>query len=253
MDEVQESEGSGSRLRDAPEPAWRTSPSGRPRTPLTREAIIDAALRVLDRDGVDALSMRRVGEELGTGAASLYWHVRNKGELLQLVFEHVTDEVVLPAPDPARWQEQLRDLARDTRANLERHRDVARISLGRIPAGPTLARMTEWLFELLRPAGIPDQVIAYFGDSLGPLRRGVRVRGEPRPRLADRRDLPPDQIVAMLREYLESLPEERFPQTKASIDLLFGGDVDARFAFGVEVIIRGIETYASSIEASSGT
>ena len=253
MDEIQGSEGSGSRLRDVPEPAWRTSPSGRPRTPLTREAIIAAALRVLDRDGVDALSMRRVGEELGTGAASLYWHVRNKGELLQLVFEHVTDEVVLPAPDPTRWQEQLRDLAFDTRANLERHRDVARVSLGRIPAGPTLARMTEWLFELLRPVGIPDRVIAYFGDLWG-LYVGAYAFEESLGLASPTgEDLPPDQIVAMLREYLESLPEERFPRTRASIDLLFGGDADERFAFGVEVIIRGIETYASSAEGNSGT
>ncbi len=188
--------------------------------------------------------MRRVGEELGTGAASLYWHVRNKGELLQLVFEQVTDEVVLPTPDPSRWQEQLRDLARDMRATLQRHRDVARISLGRIPAGPTIAKLTEWLFELLRPVGIPDRVIAYYGDLAGlyvgayAFEEGLGLAsptGE---------DLPADQIVQMFKDYVSSLPEDRFPQTRASIDLLFGGDANERFDFGIDVIIRGIETYA---------
>src|SRR4029450_7358088 len=149
---------------DVPEPPWRAAPQGQPRTPLTRDSIIQAALRVLQRDGVEALSMRKVGEELGTGAASLYWHVRNKDELLQLVFEHVTAEVELPVPDPSRWQEQLRALARQMRQTMHRHRGVARISLGRIPAGPTLARTTEWLFELLRPVGVPDRVIGYVGD-----------------------------------------------------------------------------------------
>ena len=72
---------------------------------------MEAALRVLDREGMDALSMRKVGEELGTGAASLYWHVRNKDELLQLVYESVVAELALPPPDPSTWKEQLRDLA----------------------------------------------------------------------------------------------------------------------------------------------
>src|SRR5205823_3191842 len=69
-----------------PEPVWRVDRRARskPRLPLTRDAIVDAAIRVLDRDGLDGMSMHRVAQELGTGAGSLYWHVRNKGELLQL-------------------------------------------------------------------------------------------------------------------------------------------------------------------------
>jgi AcrR family transcriptional regulator len=240
-------QGSGSRSVDdtgAPEPPWRTHAPAPPRTPLTRDAIIAAALRVLQRDGVDALSMRRVGEELGTGAASLYWHVRNKDELLQLVFEHVTDEVELPIPDPTRWEEQLRDLARQTRATMHRHRDVARISLGRIPAGPTLARLTEWLFELLRPVGIPDQVIAHFGDLAG-LYVGAYAFEESLGLASPTgEDLAPDQIVEMFHDYLSSLPQDRFPQTRGAVDLLFGGDAEERFEFGIEVIIRGIATYA---------
>ncbi len=58
-------------------------------------------------------------------------------------------------------------------------------------------------------------------------------------------DLPPEQIMAMFREYLASLPTDRFPNTVAAVDLLMGGDAeDDRFAFGLDVIVRGIETYA---------
>src|SRR5580765_1801237 len=80
------------------DPPWRPPARGTavPRAPITREAIVEAALAVLDRDGVDGLSMRRVAEELDTGAASLYWHVKNKDELLQLIFERTTQEVTLP-------------------------------------------------------------------------------------------------------------------------------------------------------------
>ncbi len=87
-----------------PAPPWRVEARARagPRLPLTRDAIVAAALRVLDRAGLDGLSMRRVAAELRTGVASLYWHVRNKGELLQLLNERLAAEIALPAPDPSR-------------------------------------------------------------------------------------------------------------------------------------------------------
>src|ERR687888_2227530 len=84
-----------------PEPPWKAAPRERPaRTPLTREAIVDAALRVLAREGADGLSMRRVAEELGAGPASLYWHVASKDELINLLIDRVTSEIPLPPPDP---------------------------------------------------------------------------------------------------------------------------------------------------------
>ena len=88
----------GTRDEAIPEPPWRLNARQRPapRPPLTREAVIEASLRVMDRDGMDGLSMRRVADELGSGPSSLYWHVRNKEELLQLVFERVIEELELP-------------------------------------------------------------------------------------------------------------------------------------------------------------
>jgi len=187
-----------------------------------------------------------VGEELGTGAASLYWHVRNKEDLLQLLFERTIGEISLPDPDPSRWQEQLKDLARQMRALMNRHRDIARISLGRIPLGPTMAIVTEWLFELLRPAGIPDRVIAYLGDLAG-LYVGAHAYEESLPFASPTgEDLPPDQILAMFKDYMRSLPADRFPNTLAAVDLLFGGDADERFEFGIDVIVRGLATFAAS-------
>lgn len=230
-----------------PEPPWRLDARAHaPRVPLTRESIVDAALRVLDRDGMEGLSMRRVGEELGTGAASLYWHVRNKEELFQLLFERVTGEVELPKPDPARWQEQLKDLGRQARAVMNRHRDIARISLGRIPSGPTLALLSEWLFDLLRPIGVPDRTIAFLGDLFG-LYVGAYAFEESLPLASPTgEELPADEIVGMFREYVRSLPEDRFPHTRGAADLLFSGDLDERFEFGIDVIVRGIATFAAT-------
>jgi AcrR family transcriptional regulator len=219
--------------------------------PITREAIIEASLRVLDRDGMDGLSMRKVGEELGVGAASLYWHVNNKDELLQLLFERVIGEVQLPQPDPAHWMDQARELARHTRDVMNRHRDIARISLGRIPSAPTIARLAEWEFQVLKPAGLPDRVIAYVGDLLG-LYVGAYAFEESLGLASPTgEDLPPEQFLAMMHDYLSALPAERFPHTVEAVDLILGGSPDERFEFGLDVIIRGLASYAADAEAQS--
>src|SRR5437867_10018471 len=99
-----------------PEPPWRTGKRrSAPRVALDRDAIVDAALKVLDREGLDGLTMRRVAEELGTGAGALYWHVASKEELLGLLIDRVSTEIELPEPDPARWQEQVKGVARELR------------------------------------------------------------------------------------------------------------------------------------------
>lgn len=229
---------------DVPEPPWRLDARPASRPPLTRDVIVEAALRVLDTEGVDGLSMRRVGEELGTGAASLYWHVRNKDELLQLVYERVTQEVVLPEPDPSHWKEQLKDLARQMRTVLNRHRDVGRLSFGRIPGGPTLALYTEWLFALLKPAGIPDRVVGYLGDLFGLYVGAYSFEESLGVSSPTGEDLRPEEILEMFRGYVLSLPEDRFPHTRHAVDSLFAGGPDERYEFGIDLLLRGLETYA---------
>ena len=94
-----------------PEPPWwtpRKAPT--PRRALSREAIVATALDVLRAEGMDAVSMRRVAADLGTGPASLYAHVTGKDELLDLLYDEVVGTIPLPVPDPARWQEQATQL-----------------------------------------------------------------------------------------------------------------------------------------------
>jgi AcrR family transcriptional regulator len=231
-----------------PEPPWRADPRTRstPRLPITRDSILEAATRVLDKDGMDGLSMRRVADELGTGPASLYWHVRNKEELLQLLFERFNDEIELPEPDASRWQEQLKLLGRQVRAAAHRHRDYARLSLGRIPSGPSLARFAEWLFQLLVPVGVPDQVIAYVGDLLSLYVGAYAFEESLGPPSPTGEPMSAEQIAAMFRDYLRSLPAEQFPHVHRAAGLLFGGDADERFEFGMAVLIRGIQSYVSA-------
>ena len=225
----------------APEPPWRKPRLARARPPLSRDAIVEAAMEVLDEEGADALSMRRVAEKLGAGAASLYWHVPSKAALIDLILDRVGGELQLPPPDSARWQEQLKDFAHEMRRVLTRHRDVARLSLGRVPVGPNLVRALEWQLAVMRGAGVPDRVAGYTADLLA-LYVGAFAyedgAGFESPMGEDHAEM-----AAMMREYLQSLPQRSFPNTVAMVDAVMGPGREERFDFGLEVIVRGLASF----------
>src|SRR5207247_2011645 len=83
------------------------------REPLSRERVIGTALRVMDEDGLDAVTMRRIGRELGVEAMSLYNHVRDKEDILDSISEAVLSEFQVPSADD--WTEGLRAAAREYR------------------------------------------------------------------------------------------------------------------------------------------
>ncbi|HEX3311033.1 MAG TPA: TetR/AcrR family transcriptional regulator C-terminal domain-containing protein, partial [Streptosporangiaceae bacterium] len=146
---------------DIPPPPWQRLPdrsSRRRREPISREAIVKAAIDLLDREGLPALSMRRLGDELEAGAASLYWHVGSKDGLLDLVLDEIIGEQQVPDPDPARWQEQLTEVARMMRRASLRHPYVVRISIGRIPMGPNALVYSDRVLGILRAGGLPPRL-----------------------------------------------------------------------------------------------
>jgi AcrR family transcriptional regulator len=202
-------------------------------------------VRVLDKEGLEGTSMRRVADELGTSPSALYWHVRNKDELLQAVLDRVVGEIELPPRDPAAWQEQLKTLAREMRHVLTSHRDIARVTIGAIPVGPNIMALIEWMHALLREAGLPDRVVALVGDLFG-LYVGAYAWEESLGLASPTgEDLPPERIIAMLTEYWGSLPPERFPHTLALLDELFTPGPDERFEFALDVIVRGLESLSA--------
>jgi AcrR family transcriptional regulator len=236
---------SAGRDEEIPEPPWRAARSDRPaRTPLSRDAIVDAALRVLEREGSGGLSMRRIADELGTGAATLYWHVTSKDGLIDLILDRVGDEIGVPEPDPSRWQEQLVQWVVDSRAVYQRHPGVGALTLGRIPVGPNMVRWVEWILALLRGVGIPDRIAAYAGDLLGLYLGAQALEDSMGPQSPTGEPLQTDELVGMMRGYFESLPEDRFPNIHGTLDELFAGDADGRFRLGLEIIVRGLASYA---------
>jgi hypothetical protein len=176
---------------------------------------------------------------LGTGAASLYAHVASKDELLELVIELVIGEVRTPGePDPERWQEQLKESAREIRAVFSRHRDLARASFARIPLGENALLGTEWEIAVMRAGGLSDRVIGFAVDLL-PLYVMAFCYEES---LYGTETTPEamEKFVGELRGYFGSLPPDRFPNVIALAGALTGGGPDVRFEFGLEVLVRGL-------------
>lgn len=212
---------------------------------LSREAIAAAALQIVDTEGLDAMTMRRVAQELGTGAASLYAHVAGKEDLLELVVEQVIGEVAIPAePDPEHWQEQLKQGLRAMRAAFAAHRDLARASFARIPLGENALRGSEWMIGTLRAGGLPEQVIAYACDLLPLYTMAVAYEDS----LYMGETISPEelrQFIADMRTYFASLPADRFPNVVALAGpLTAGAEGDERFEFGLEVLVRGLAAMA---------
>jgi AcrR family transcriptional regulator len=239
---------------DIPPPPWQRAPdrpARRRRDPISKDVIVAAAIGLLDREGLAALSMRRLAEELGTGAASLYWHVGSKDGLLDLVLDEVIGEGKIPDPDPAHWQEQVKQVARDQRAATHRHPWVVRVSIGRIPMGPNALRYSERILAILRAGGLPPllavqgyllliaTVNGFTIDETG-VDDGAEAAGSSPP--IDRADL--QQVADMARDYIAALPAAAFPNMTALADEFAFSDPDERFELLIDIFVDGLSRRA---------
>jgi len=238
-----------------PPPPWQRAPDRPPRRrrePISRGQIVAAAVQLLDREGLAALSMRRLAEELGTGAATLYWHVGSKDGLLDLVLDEVIGEGKIPDPDAGRWREQIKQVARDQRAATHRHPWVVRVSIGRIPMGPNALRYSERILAILRAGGVPPRLAVQGYLLLIATINGFTIDetgvegGGPEPadsRLArDPADL--QQVADMARDYIASLPAAQFPNMTALADEFALADPDERFELLIDIFVDGLARHA---------
>ncbi|MFI0734529.1 TetR/AcrR family transcriptional regulator [Streptomyces sp. NPDC021225] len=125
---------------------------------LSRDQIVSAALELLDTEGIDALSMRKLGSRLNAGATSLYTHVADKGELIELVVDAVYGEIEIPeATDPAHWREAATRCAQGLRSAILAHPWMASVLGGAwvTQLGPNLMRLSENMLAVFEQAGLP--------------------------------------------------------------------------------------------------
>ncbi|MER5431907.1 TetR/AcrR family transcriptional regulator C-terminal domain-containing protein [Streptomyces sp. NPDC002588] len=125
---------------------------------LSRNGIVREAVVMLDAEGVEALSMRKLGARLGAGATSLYRHVATKDELMELVVDEVAAEMHAPPVDGADWRAAVTEAARSFRVTVLRHPWLASVlgQAGLVYLGPNLMAYTESLAALFTAAGFPE-------------------------------------------------------------------------------------------------
>lgn len=132
------------------------------RPSLNRQRVIAAALDVVDRDGVEGLTMRALGRELDVDPMAAYHHVPNKAAILDGVVEAVWNELVLPDPSDEPWQTQLDHIARAMRATLRRHPNALPIMATRPNLSAAGFRVVDGALGILLDAGLPaDEAFAF--------------------------------------------------------------------------------------------
>jgi AcrR family transcriptional regulator len=222
---------------------------------LSRAEIVDAAIAIADAEGSDAISMRRIAQVLRAGTMSLYWHVVNKDQLLDLMQDALMAEITVPEAS-GDWRADVRQLARNIRGMLMRHRWVMDFIGGRPPLGPntllhlegTLGMLDEPGLDLLTVMQILETVQTYvMGAVLRELRELRFQRDEEAAGITEEAWQPAQEAW---RNQLAA--DGRFTRVVEFIDENIDPDAeetrDERFEFGLDCVIDGI---AAKIAAKS--
>jgi AcrR family transcriptional regulator len=212
----------------------------RNREPLTRERVVEAALRVMDQEGLEAVSMRRVAREVGVEAMSLYHHVEDKEDLLDGICEHVM--AGFEFPDPVEdWAENCRRGARAWRRLLQAHPAVMRLFAEQ--RGPVRTvdsmRPMEFALRLLRGAGLSDRDTAQAFHAFGGYIQGFVMM-----ELGSIAGGSDEAHLKAHADLVSALPDE-FEALVAVSPYFAECDPDEQFEFGLDLLIRGLEAKAS--------
>jgi AcrR family transcriptional regulator len=213
------------------------------REPLSRGRIIQTAIRIMDEDGLDALSMRRIGRELGVEAMSLYNHVKDKEDILDSICDAVLSEFRIPDADG--WIEGARLAAHEYRRLLLAHPMVITLMTERKRPFATAEslRAYEFALEVFRNAGlsVADSVKAFHvfgGYILGfvTMELGLMVGG------------PEDEEhVRAHEEMARMLASADLPRMREAMPHFLDCDLEEQFEFGLDLLIEGIRARIASV------
>lgn len=208
-----------------------------PRGGLNMERVLREALRLADAEGIEALSMRRLGRELGAGAMSLYHYVANKDELLDGMVDLVFAEIELPSSE-GDWRKAMRRRSTSARDVLVRHPWAVSLMESRSHPGPANLRHREAVVACLRRAGFSIEMATHANWLLDSYVYGFVLQ------LATLPFDTADELAVMAEEvFLPQLPPAEYPYLNESAAALVAAGYDPahEFAFGLDVIIAALE------------
>ena len=219
-------------------------PAKAERLPLSRARIVEAALRVMDAEGLEAVTMRRIGRELGVEAMSLYNHVRDKDDLLEGVIEEVLSEFRYE-PEGEDWLTQATAAASEWRRLLRAHPNVIGLLVERKHprSSPEAIRPMEIAFELLRSAGLSEK------DAVSAFRAiGSFIFGHV---LMETGNIAPGPETIEEVEELRRFAAAEFPRFAELLPEMIACDMDQTFSFGLELLLRGLLARANELPAAT--
>ena len=224
---------------DSGAPAARRGPSGGRKQPITVEAIISTAFAIVETEGYEALTMRRLATALETGPSSLYAHVVNKEDLDELLIGRLCAQVSLPEPDPARWRQQIISVCTRLRDQYLRYPGISQAAFAAAPSNLDTLRVSEGMLAILLAGGIDPQAAAWAIDSLTLYINANSLEVSLARRRISRSD--DDWVVSrdeLLRRFA-ALPDT-FPQTKRYAAELTAGTIEDRFDFTIGLMVDGL-------------
>ncbi len=206
---------------------------------LSRDAIVERALSVMDTDGPDAVTIRRIAQEFGVTPMALYWHVANKDELLAAMGDALLADVTPPVVTGS-WSVQLRAVVETLVAGLSKHPAAAELVFPRILVTEPGLRLTEFTLTLLEDAGFTREQAADLAR-MGLQTAMMLVTQLPGAETQAARDQR-DALLAEKRAHVEALPAELYPHVRRAADVLTDcADEEAYYAFGIDLYLEGAQ------------
>jgi AcrR family transcriptional regulator len=205
-----------------------------PRTPLSKERVLRAALELADAEGIEALSMRRLAKELGVEAMSLYNHVANKNEILGGIIDLVAGEFDLPA-DESDWKTAMRRNAISSRDVLLRHRWATSIWMTQ-GGGPARLRNGDWMLRTLREAGFSPELIYHAFHILESYVLGYTLQQLNFPYTGE-------ELAGLAADFLKQIPVEDYPDLVEHIHQHIEphDEETSGFELGLDLILDGLD------------
>ena len=210
------------------------------RVPLSRERVLDAAIKLADQGGLESLSMRKLGQELGVEAMAVYYHFANKGEVIDGIVDIVFSQIDLPASG-ADWKSAMRQRAVSLRDVLLRHRWAIGLMESRRKPGPANLRHHDVVIGSLRSAGLNMPTIAHAYSLVDSYVYGFAL-------FAMNLPFDPSEEVADLGQgVLRAYPVNAYPNLVAYISAMRPGyNYGDEFEYGLDLILDGLDRASST-------
>jgi AcrR family transcriptional regulator len=212
---------------DAPMSRRASTAENAPR--LSRERILDAAIRIADRDGADAVTLRRLGAELGVDPTAAYRHFRDKEDLLVQMCDRLLQDLAATIEPTGRWREDIVAVSNGARGVYLAHPQLAYMLATSPGPLPNSQRLTEILLASLRSTGLPDAEIALAYQAI----ENYTVGASSIDAMAT-----PDFDRAWARSFAAA--PDRFPE-QALVLANGGPDHDQAFRFGIDALLDAVE------------